>query len=72
MGPSLSPKLNKTQPCQLTLTPCWDVNKCQGRSTLYSCMLGHPPQPKGPSEISRALKQSVITRAHGSLQKNHN
>ena len=63
---------NLTQLCQLTLTPCWDVNGCRGHSTLYPCMSGHPPQPKGPSETRRAFRQSTITRAHGSLQKKHN
>ena len=65
-------KQNKqTRQCQTTLTPCWDVNGCQGRSTLYYYMLGHPTQPKGPSKTRRASKQSMITRAHDSLQ-NHN
>ena len=46
-GPVSAPnKTNKqTQPCQLALTPCWDVNGCQDQSTLYYCMSGHPPQP---------------------------
>ena len=73
MGPSLGPqtKQNKqTQQHQPTLTHCWDVNGCQGHSTLYYYMLGHPTQPKGPSETRRAFNQSTITRAHDSLQ-NH-
>ena len=70
MGPQT--KQNKqTHQRQPTLTPCWDVNGCQGRSTLYYYMSCHPTQPKGPSETRRASKQSTITRAHDSLQ-NHN
>ena len=55
-GPVSAPKYkqNKQTPQrQSTLTPCWDVNRCQGRSTLYYYMLGHPPQSKGPCRILR-------------------
>ena len=60
---------NQTQLCQMTLTPCWDVTGCRGLSTLHSCMSGHPPQPKGPSDFNRASKQSTITRAYDSFTK---
>ena len=44
-GAQSRPQTKKSQPCQPALTPCWDVNGCQDRSTLYYCMSGHPPQP---------------------------
>ena len=57
---------NQTQPRQPTLTLCWDVNGCQDLLTLNSCMSSHPPQPKGPSELNRAFKQSTIMHAYDS------
>ena len=34
-------------------------------------LVGHPPQPKGPSDFTRAFKQSMIMCAYNSLPKSY-